>query len=60
MNEQEQPEPIEAQTQPQGDEEELLRARKRHLGKKLHSRGLIFDDSDHPTDKPVDKDSSGA
>ena len=52
VTEQDQPE-----NQPEAPEdEELLRARHRHLGTKLRSRGLIVGEVDKPLDEPTEED----
>ena len=51
----------EPENQPDAPEdEELLRARHRRLGKKLRSRGLIVGEADEPLDEPVEEDSLGS
>ena len=42
------------------EDEELLRARHRRLGKKLRSRGLIVGEVDEPLDEPAEGDLLGS
>ncbi len=60
MSEQDEPTSSDEHPPERIEEEELLRARKRRLGKKLRSRGLIVDEADEPVHERAEEDPIGS